>query len=133
MKFRHPEGVRLAMTSGQITIVGPKWRELREEFHREALAKGCECDQKTIRTNAAKKQKKSDEGVTHLNEADKIRTGLIAMVTRNDEDDFTAAGVPNMDVLAKEVGFNVDRNEALEVWHQLEAEARAASESEKKD
>jgi len=130
MKFRHHTGVRLALTSGLVTLVGPDWRPLREEFHREALAKGCECDQSTIRTQELKPPAGgSTEAVTPLDERTKIRAALIRMVERNGEDDFTASGTPNLNTLSKEAGFRVDRTVGLEVWHELEREAQAAADA----
>lgn len=130
MKFRHPNTVRLALTTGHVTIVGPQWRDLHTMFHREALAKGCECDQRTIRTSTEAPPTASDAAVKDLDEAVAIREALIRMVERNDEDDFTAAGAPNLKALAKETGFKVDKTQALEVWHQLEAEAKGQSDGE---
>lgn len=123
MRFRHPHGVRLALTSGHVTIVGPEWRPLRPEFHREAMAKGCECDQSTVRTQPQQPPKASDQAVVPLAEADQIRKVLIVMVDRNAEDDFTTAGTPNLTTLAKELGFRPEKETALAVWHQLVEEA----------
>lgn len=125
MLFRHPAGVRLALTSGHVEIVGPEWQDLHEMFHREALAAGCECDQNTIRTTTLQAPTASDAAVTPLDEAAGIRAALIRMVERNDDDDFTAAGTPNLKVLAKETGFKVNKTQALAVWHVLEEEAKA--------
>ncbi len=129
MKFRHPTGVRLASTAGHVTTIGPEWRELRADMHREALAHGCECDQNTIRTRPAEPAKASEQAVVPLDETAAIRAALIAMVERNGEDDFTDAGNPNLKTLSRQAGFKVEKQAALAVWHQLEAEAAQANDS----
>lgn len=130
MKFRHPTGTRIASTNGQVVLVGPDWRPLHVDLHREALAKGCECDQRTIRTSDPVAPTGSESAVNPLNEEALIRKALIVMVQRNEEDDFTGSGTPNLNTLTKEVGFKVDKQTALAVWHQLEEEAKAAGDAE---
>lgn len=130
MKFRHPTGVRIALTTGYVALVGPKWRELHVDAHREALAKGCECDQTTIRTQTPAPPVGGEGAVVPLEEKAAIRAALIAMITRNGEEDFTKAGTPMLKTLAKEVGFEVEKETALAVWHELEAEAQAAADAQ---
>lgn len=126
MKFRHSDGVRVALISGHVTSIGPDWRELDPIFHREALAKGCECDQSSIRTQDLSPQ--AGEGaVVNFDEAGAIRVALIRMIERNGNGDFTGSGAPNLKVLAKEAGFKIDKEIAMRVWHELEEEAQSAS------
>lgn len=124
MKFRHADGVRIALNSGHVTLVGPDWRELDPIFHRAAMAQGCECDQSTIRTQDQIPQT-GDGAIVNFDEAGKIREALIRMIERNAEDDFTGSGSPNLKTLARETGFRIDKELALCVWHQLEQEAIA--------
>lgn len=126
MKFRHIPGVRLALTSGLATFVGPEWRSLRVDFHREALANGCECDQTTIRTQNVEPPKASPDAVVPLDENAAIRKGLLDLVERNAEGDFTKDGTPNLKALAKLIGFTPEKQTALAVWSDLLAEAQAA-------
>ena len=93
MKFRHNIGVRLSLTSGHVTLVGPDWRSLHERFHTEALSKGCECDQGTIRTRTLAQPIAGPNAVTPLNEPAAIRAALIRMLERNGEDDFNNDGL----------------------------------------
>lgn len=133
MKFRHPNGVRLALTTGHVTIVGPEWRLLLEMFHREALANGCECDQRTIRTTTHVPAA-SPQAVKQVDERDAIRTAIIKMLERASDptfgSDFTAAGTPNINTLAGLCGFRVDKDSALTVWGEMQAEADAEAEKE---
>lgn len=125
MKYRHHTGVRLSLISGHATFVGPNWRALHERYHHEALSKGCECDQSTIRTRELAPPVTGPNAVTPLNEAELIRAGFERMLARNGEDDFTFDGIPNLEVLAVECGFNIDRQTALQVWNQMVDEAVA--------
>lgn len=124
MKFRHNLGVRLSLVSGHVTFVGPDWRPLHERFHTEALSKGCECDQSTIRTRTLQKAVAGENAVTPLNEPVAIREALIRMLQRNGVEDFNHDNMPNLEVLAAECGFRIDKGTALAVWHELEQEAR---------
>lgn len=125
MKYRHHTGVRLSLVSGHATFVGPDWRALHERYHHEALAKGCECDQQTIRTRELAQPITGPNAITPLNEAALIRAGFERMLARNGEDDFTFDGIPNLEVLGAECGFNIDRQTALEVWNLMVDEATA--------
>lgn len=126
MKFRHIPGVRLALTSGLATFVGPDWRALRVDFHREALAAGCECDQTTIRTQNVEPPKASPDAVVPLDENAAIRKGLLDLVERNADGDFTKDGTPNLKSLEKLIGFKPEKQTALSVWSALLTEAQAA-------
>lgn len=53
---------------------------------------------------------------------DDIREGLDRLVTRNERDDFTASGVPNVAAVSKEVGYRVDRTEVVKAWRQRSAD-----------
>lgn len=130
MKFRHNLGVRLSLVSGHVTFVGPDWRPLHERFHTEALSKGCECDQSTIRTRTLQPAVAGANAVTPLNEHVAIRAALIRMLQRNGVDDFNHDNMPNLEVLAAECGFRIDKGMALAVWHELEQEAREEQEQQ---
>lgn len=124
MKFRHPDGVRLALSSGHVTLVGPDWQPLQEMFHQEALTKGCECDQTTIRTRTLEPAVAGPNAVTPLDERAKIRKALILMVERNGEGDFTGSGAPNINIVSKECGFRADKGLVLEEWNSMVEEAQ---------
>jgi len=46
MRFKHPSGIRLALTSGHVTVVGTQWQTLSPLFHAEALARGCQSERR---------------------------------------------------------------------------------------
>ena len=64
-----------------------------------------------------------------LDEKAAIRKAIITMAGRKEEGDFTSAGSPNLNALAKLTGFRVDRESMNEVWLQLQEEAKAASDA----
>lgn len=45
-----------------------------------------------------------------------IGAALEKIVQRNDIDDFTAAGIPNVRAVGVEVGYKVDRTEVVAAW-----------------
>ena len=45
-----------------------------------------------------------------------IGAALETIIERNDIDDFTAAGIPNVRAVGAEVGYKVDRTEVLSAW-----------------
>ena len=48
------------------------------------------------------------------------------MVARNDRDDFTASGRPDVRILERELGFKLDARERDEVWAELELESNGS-------
>jgi hypothetical protein len=132
MKFRHHKGVRLALTSGHVTFVGPEWRELAPMFYMDALAKGCQCDQQVTPEPPepeATMPKPSPDAVVNTDEVTVIRAALIKMIERNSEgesDDFTQAGMPNLNTLRKEAGISIDKELAYRIFKDLKAEAEAS-------
>lgn len=129
MRFRHPEGVRLALTSGHVAHVGTDWTEIAPIFHHEALANRCQCDQMvTPDVTSAPTPKASEDAQANVDEATVLRAALIRMIERHGPDDFTAAGLPNQNTLRKESGISVDRELAFRLFHELEAEAAATDE-----
>lgn len=126
MKFRHHAGVRLALLSGHIAVVGKEWRPLHARFHQEALSKGCQCDQTIIPDRPEINVQSSSDAVSPLDEKVAIRKAIITMAGRKEEGDFTSAGNPNLNALAKLTGFRVDKESMSEVWKELQDEAKAA-------
>ena len=47
-----------------------------------------------------------------------IRAAMEKIVERNDVNDFTAAGIPSVPAVNKEVGYRVDRTEVNSAWRQ---------------
>lgn len=51
-----------------------------------------------------------------------IKTAMLAILARNQPEEFTAAGVPTKEALSKETGFAVEPAERSRVWNALRAE-----------
>ncbi|MGO1000756.1 hypothetical protein [Lysobacter sp. CA196] len=119
MQFRHPDGARLALTTGHVTFVGPEWTPLPPLFHAEALAAGCECDQRTIRTRAAIVPRASDAAVRPLDEPHLIREALITLAQRQQPGDLTGDGMPDLKVVAALCGFRAKKEVVYAIWHDL--------------
>jgi len=119
MQFRHPDGVRLALTTGHVTHVGPEWTPLHHMFHAEALAKGCECDQRTIRTRHAVVPRASDAAVRPLDESEAIREALVTLSRRQQPGDLTADGMPDLKVVASLCGFRAKKEVVHAIWYDL--------------
>lgn len=129
MKFRHLMGARLALTTGHVVVVNENWVELDEHFHSAAFAAGCQCDQGFIANHAQEEQENSDDAVKTLDEPVLIREAILQMLKREQEGDFTAAGNPNLNVVASLCGFRVDKESVLEAWHAIEKEIAAAEQA----
>ena len=52
-----------------------------------------------------------------------ILAKITEMVGRNQREDFTAAGKPDIRVMERELGFKIDSRERDEIWTEVEAEA----------
>jgi hypothetical protein len=52
----------------------------------------------------------------------KILAKIMEMVGRNQREDFTAAGKPDIRVMERELGFKIDSRERDEIWAEVEAE-----------
>lgn len=53
--------------------------------------------------------------------AAQIRLAFELLTEKNDSKDFTGAGVPTVKAVEKIVGFDVDRNEVIELWSAVKA------------
>ena len=123
MLYRHKKGVRLALLSGHATRVGPEWKPLHDRYHQAALAAGCEVDQTIIPAIEAVPVPASPEAVTLTDDASVIRRTLEKMLERSEEGDFTAnTGLPNIKVLEKLAGIQVNKGEVYAIFRAMKAE-----------
>lgn len=131
MQYRHPTGARLALTSGHVTRVGPEWKELDPMFHAAALIARCEVNQGVVPAiSDAPPPPPSASAVVNTDEESVIRRALILMLERNSEaDDFTNAGLPNLKVVRRVAGTEVDKGQVYRIFEALKAEAAAATDS----
>lgn len=128
MKFRAPTEtpIRVALLSGHTAIITDEWRELDPIFHRDALAKGAQCDASEIRNEDVKVQS-SPEGAAKVTDAEsEIRKVIIQMLGREEDGDFVAStGLPNLKTVEKLVGFRVDKEQVYAVFRAMKDEASA--------
>lgn len=124
MRFRHPEGVRVASTSGHVALIGPEWTELNPILHADALAAGCECDKTVFRAEPVVPAPPTKEAAARQDSPDQvIREALELMLARNEDGDFTKDNLPNVNVLAKLAGMTVRKEDALRVFRGMQSEA----------
>ncbi len=118
MKFRHPTGARLALTNGQVALVGSEWRELPQDFYQEALVQGCEVDKNVIEQRH-QQTPEGDGNTRPFDESVAIREALELILTRNEAGDYTGSGMPNLNVVSGLVKFAVKKEHVYEIWHDL--------------
>ena len=125
MRFRSPtdEPKRVALKSGHTAIIGPEWRELPELFHYQAMQEGCLRDDNLVVPVQA--EVKAGEGASNqtVDYNTAYRQALITMITREEPADFTAASLPNINVVSKLCGFSAKKEDVLEVFRQLKEES----------
>lgn len=124
LKFRSPadEPVHVAVLSGHAALVGPDWRELPPILHRQAIADGCITDNMPAETIAAA----LESATPPFSQESAIQNGIIKMLDAdNPGENFTRAGLPNLNVLSHTVGFNVDREQVQKVWAAMEQSSAA--------
>lgn len=126
MKFRHATGVRLALTSGHITEVGPDWVELDQRFHQEALSLGCEVDKTVITSRKEVKIEGSENAPKLLDEDLIIKETLILMRGRNKKGDFTGSGMPNVVTVSSLAGIRTNKEQVYAMWRLVEQESAPA-------
>ena len=128
MKFRAPTEtpIRVALLSGHTAVITDEWRELDPIFHRDALAKGAQCDATDI-ANPVVTVQSSDEGAAKVVDAEtEIRKVIIQMLGREEDGDFVAStGLPNLKTVEKLVGFRVDKEQVYTVFRAMKDEASA--------
>lgn len=109
------ESVMIALMNGHTAVVYPKPTTLHKRFWKEATRQGC------YPASMAEQIVEADENRSE----DATRTDLIKMAMRkmaDDEDNFTANGLPNAKILAKTAGFDVMREERDKVWEMIRRE-----------
>lgn len=127
MKFRSPgnEPMHISLTSGHTLVIPPEGVEVPDMFRREAIARGAEPLASDGSVVAA--ASKNDDGATGKSTADNrkdlIKEALRTMLNGSNEEDFTAAGTPNLKRLQAVAGFQVSRADADAAWAEVQAEA----------
>ncbi len=132
MKFRSPgkEPLHIGLTSGHTLVIPPDGVEVPHAFRREAISRGAEPmapDGSHVEVEHQPGVQSGEDGANDgQNTAEKrlqlIKDALRAMLNGASEDDFTAAGLPNLNRLQFLAGFKVTRAEADAAWALVQAE-----------
>jgi len=138
MKFRSPgqQPLHIALTSGHTLVIPPEGVEVSDAFRREAIARGAEpmvADSHHFAPalhsgGESSTRAEGGEGAGNYGQetAEKrlelIKDALRSMLNGANEEDFTAAGLPNLKRLQFLAGFNVPRAEADAAWALVQAE-----------
>lgn len=127
MRYRHPTGVRLALTTGHATRVGPEWKLLHERYHHVAVLNGCEVDQGIIPAPMPVTSESSPQAVAPADESSVIRRTLEKMIERSGKDDFTSTNLPNIKTLEKMAGMQVNKGDVYRIFRGMKDEAAATA------
>ena len=114
IKFYPPAGkesVTVGLTSGHMAVVNAEGTALDKLFHAEAIAQGCRL------TND-----EDDAQDETFDRAGRIREVMEDLLDSNNEDAFTANGLPQTDVLSKACGFRVTSSERDAIWAEVSAD-----------
>lgn len=121
MKFRSPGAtpIRVALTSGHTAMVGPEWQELPSVFHYEAVRCGChqEGQPEPPAQAAVENAPGAMNQVTDYDAA--YRQALTTMLEREEDKDFTSAGLPNTNTVSQLCGFSARKEDVLRVYRAM--------------
>lgn len=121
MKAKLGETVRVALISGHTILIGDEPTEVHPQFQREALSLGANfCDGGEEAPADVPPPPPAPDATAE--EKEQIKAALILMLERNEEDDFTKAGQPNLRVVRELAGFNAERDEIYNTFAELKAE-----------
>jgi hypothetical protein len=116
MKFRSRKGCqRIALTDGRIALISEEWAELPDDMAPAAYALGCISEDMA---NIAGPEKES--GIT----VDVVKDAIKAMLIRQQEGDFTKAGLPDKTALNKLCGGKVESVVFDQAWAELHDETK---------
>lgn len=126
IRFKSPtdDVLYVAITTGACARIGSKWRELPVDLHAAAIAAGAVTDNmdKAAAEQQRAKVEDPEPGESADDPAKLIRTAIIECIESVDEGAFDKKGFPDLKYLSARVGFNVERDQMLKVWHAVEAE-----------
>lgn len=128
MKFRSPTGVDIRvgpLLSGHSAIVGRDWQSLPEILHHAALSAGCECDKERFTARQVEPESTPEAAARPASHDDVYRRALATMLERNEEGDFTADNLPNINRVSQVAGIKAKKEDVLRVFRAMQAEAGA--------
>lgn len=115
------EEVRIAQTSGHITIIGTDWTDVHPRFHSDAYAAAC-ISEDMVKSSAVEGVDPSV--VNKLNnialQKNEVETAIKKLVKDNELDAFDSKGKPKSNVLTSMVGFRVSNAIRDEVWYKVQ-------------
>ena len=138
-KFKSPTNtpVRIANTGGHVVLVGPGGRVIPDFMDKEALANGCLPVGKTTAGNVVGGDSGSgsmgggeETPLSPKHRADAIAGNILKLLDGNNEEDFTSAGTPNLNILSKMCDFQVKKDEMLPIWEKIKEEEGIGSDEE---
>lgn len=121
VKFRSATGeeINLAIEPMHTATVGAEWTELNPMFHRLAMANGCLRSDMSAAAIQVMTKADTAEPESSGSQDDLVIAALDAMKQEGAEEDFTAAGYPDLRRLRARVGFGVDRVDMVRLWNKL--------------
>lgn len=116
IKMRPAEGqdfTPLSLLNGHTFVVKSPSSEVPQMFRKAALEAGCEP------VAFSTKEVHEQEPATQIQ---LIKDAIERILERDISDELTNSGQPKVDVLRKEVGFNVTKEQADAAWGELQNE-----------
>lgn len=117
---REPISFGTKSGSGHCMVLGPEGADVPQMFIQSAFAAGAVPS--GVDAGAFVSAPNETATRSHL---DLVRDGIKVMLERNEESDFTAAGLPDRRRLAKLVGLNVTAEDVTIAWQALSDSAGA--------
>lgn len=115
LKSRTTEPVQVALLSGHCILVPPEGRQVPRMFLDEAFR--CGCIPVQVQADVLGGQGPQEDA----DRSDLIKNAMKAMIERGEP--MTQQGLPNLKTLATEVGFVVTKEECVNLFAELVAEA----------
>lgn len=120
MKLKSPTEtpVKVALLSGHIINVPPEGREVPQKFLADAFKAGClpaEVDASEVNEIGSDEPSGKDRN--------EIIVESIKQMLEDGAEMTASTGMPNLKDLSRVAGFTVNRNELVDAWNSLQAEA----------
>lgn len=111
LKSKDKNPISFGLPSGHAMVLGPEGEDVPQMFIQAAFAAGAVPDDAVAEEFIAAPKPTASKSDLEL-----IQAAIKTMLERNEPDDFTAAGLPNRNALAKVVGMNVSAKDAAIAW-----------------
>lgn len=134
MRFRSETPVRVVSEDGvHSAIIGTDFRPLPAPLHQVAMqTRGVEFDAQTGKVKDVEQKAADPDALSQTGEEGVIRKAITALLTKNDDADFTTEGRPRVDAVNSASGANHTKEDVARIWDLMSAEQTAkAAESAK--